>query len=100
MAKYKYGKYHTSYFCGGSNIDLGLIMCEENIVILSILQKYALHLYHMYLLFPWMYGTEAVIFQHLYWTVIRDNVWKEVTNCDNSQLTKRPNIKYGKLPDK
>ena len=42
--------------------------------------------------------TEAMIHQHLYWTDIRDAVWKEVSNCDTSQRTKLSNDKYGKLP--
>ena len=37
MAKYKEGMYHKSSFRGGSNVDLILKMCEDNIVILSIL---------------------------------------------------------------
>ena len=44
--------------------------------------------------------TEAMIRQHLYWTDIRDAVWKEVTNYDTCQRTKQSNKKYGKLPAK
>ena len=44
--------------------------------------------------------TEAMIFQHLYWPDIRNAVWKEVTNCDTCERTKRSNKKYGKLPAK
>ena len=36
-AKYDMGMYHKGYFCGGSNINIKLIMCEDNIVITSIL---------------------------------------------------------------
>ena len=32
MDEYKNGTYHTYSFCGGSNIDLNLIMCEDNII--------------------------------------------------------------------
>ena len=32
-AKYKYGRYHKGSFCGGSNIDINLIRCKDNIVI-------------------------------------------------------------------
>ena len=39
MDKYKDGAYHTGSFCGGINIDANLIICEDNIVILFILQK-------------------------------------------------------------
>ena len=31
--------YHKGYFCGGSNIDLSLITCEDKIVIPPIIQK-------------------------------------------------------------
>ena len=44
--------------------------------------------------------TEAIIFQHLYWPVIRKYAQKEVTNCDTCHRTKRRNKKYGKLPAK
>ena len=63
-AKYNVGTYQKRFFCGGSNIYLNLITCNDNIVILSILQSYVLRWYHIYLLHPGMDGTEAIIFQH------------------------------------
>ena len=39
IAKYRDGTNHKGYFCGGSNIYLKLIMCDDNIVILSKLQS-------------------------------------------------------------
>ena len=65
VAKYEYGMYHKGYFCGGSNIDLNLIMCEDNIFIPSKLQSYVLPWYHLYLLYPVMDIMEAIIRQHL-----------------------------------
>ena len=88
MAKYKNGMYHKGYFSGGSNTDIKLITCNNNIVILSKIQGYVLHWYHMYILHPGMDRTEAIIFQHLYWPNIRYVVHKEVTNCDTCQRTK------------
>ena len=44
--------------------------------------------------------TEAMICQRFYLPDIRDDVRKEVTNCDTCQHTKWSKIKYGKLPDK
>ena len=44
--------------------------------------------------------TKAMIFKHLYWTIISNTVRKKVTNCDNCQVTKLSNIKYGKLSAK
>ena len=61
IAKYKNSIYHKGYFRGGSNIDLSLIMCKDNIVIPSILQSYVLHWYHIYLLHPGMDRTKAMI---------------------------------------
>ena len=66
LDKYKEGAYQTGYFCGGCNIYLSLITCEDNISIPSILQSYVLHWYHTYLLHTLMDIMEAVIFQHLY----------------------------------
>ena len=98
IAKYKNGMYHRGYFCGGSNIYIKLIKCEDKIIIMSKLQKFVLHWYHTYLLHPGMYITEVLIWQHLYCTGIRPAIWKEVTNSDTCQCTKWPNKKYGKLP--
>ena len=85
IAKYKYGMYHKGYFCGGSNIYLKLIMCKDNIVILSKLQSYVLYWYHTYLFHPGMDRMEVMIFQHFYWPNIRNAVRKEVSNCDTCQ---------------
>ena len=67
LAKYKDGTYQTGSFCGVSNINLNLITCDHNILIPSILQSYALHWYHIYLLHPGMDRTEAMIYQNLCW---------------------------------
>ena len=92
LAKYKMGMYHKYYFCGGINIYLNLIPCEDKIFITLILQSYILHWYRMYLFFTVMDITEAVILQHFYCLVIIESVQKEVTNCDTSQCKKRSNI--------
>ena len=88
MAKYKYGAYHKDYFCGGNNIDLNLIMCEDKIFVSPIIQRYVLHWYHTYLLHPGIDITGAMIYQHMYWPGIREPIHKEVNNCDNYQRTK------------
>ena len=54
-------------------------MCKDNIFIYSIIQKYVLHWYHMYLIHPGMDRTEAMICHHLYWSIIRNVVREEVT---------------------
>ena len=82
MAKYENCIYKTSSFCGGSNIHLNLITCEDKIVIMSILKTYVLHWYYMYLLHPGMY---------LYWPGIRKPARKELINCDTCQHKKRSN---------
>ena len=43
MDKYENGTYQKKSFRGGSNIDLKLIMCKDNIVIPSKIQSYVLH---------------------------------------------------------
>ena len=65
-------------------------MCEDKIVIPSIIQSYILHWYHKNLLHPVIYITESMIFQYLYWPGITRAVWKEETNYDTYQ---RKNIK-------
>ena len=88
MEKYKEGKYKTGYFCGGNNIYLNLITCEDKIVIPPILQSYVLHWYHTYLLHPGMDRTEAMNIQHLYCHGIIKSVQKQVTNYDTCQRKK------------
>ena len=46
-----------------------------------------------------MYIMKAMICQHLYWPDIIGSVFKEVTNFDTCQRTKRSKKKYGKLQD-
>ena len=75
--------------------NLNLIMCEDNNVILSKLQSYVLHWYHIYLLYPLMDRMEDIICQCLYWTGIIYAVRKEVTNFDTCQCIERSNKKYG-----
>ena len=75
-------------------------MCEYKIVIPSKLQSYVLHWYHTYLLCPVMDITEVMIRHNLHWPGIVPAIWKEVTNCETFQRTKRSNKKYGKLPAK
>ena len=43
IAKNNNGMYHKGYSCGGSNIDVRLIMCKDEIFITSIIQNYVLH---------------------------------------------------------
>ena len=87
-AKYEMGRYHKVSFCGGKNIYLNLITCEDNIFIPSILQSYVLHWYHTYLFHPGVDRTEVMIRQHLYWPGIRKSVRKEVTNYGTCQRIK------------
>ena len=72
MDKYEDGTYQFFYFCGGSNIDLNLRTCEDNIFIPSIIQSYVLHWYYIYILHPVMDRMEAVTLQHFYWPGIRN----------------------------
>ena len=100
MDKYKDTMHHKGSFSGVSNIYYILITCEDKIVIPEIIQSYVLHWYHMYILCTGIDRTEGMIFQYLYWTGIRNAVWKEVNNCDTCQRMKRLNIEYGQLISK
>ena len=98
--KYTTSTYQNVSFCGGTNIDLKLISCKDNIIIPSKLQRYVVHWYYTYIHHPGMDRTEAIIRQRLYWHGIIDAVQKEVPNCDTCKRTKWSNTKYGKLPYK
>ena len=87
-------------FRGGGNIDLKLITCEDNIVNPSKLQSCVLNWYHAYIIHPVMDITEAMIFQHLYFSDIIDVFQKEVNKCDTCQHTKKSNKNDDKLPTK
>ena len=76
MAKYYKSIHKTSYFHGGSIINMSLITCNDNIVIPLITQIYVLHWYHIYLLHTGIYRTEVMIFQHFYCLVIRNDFQK------------------------
>ena len=79
-------------------ISLNLITCEDKIIITSILQIYVLNWYNMYLLYPGIDRTQKTIFQHLYWSGIREAFQKKATNCGTCQGKKQK--KNGKLPSK
>ena len=91
MATYKNSKYKIGSSHGGSDISINLIMYEYNIVIFLILKSYVLNWYHKYLLHPGMDKTEAMILQHLYLAVIRNDAQKKVKNCDTCQRIKWSN---------
>ena len=46
--------YQKGSFCGGINININLITCEDNIFIPAIFQGFVLNWYHTYLLHPVM----------------------------------------------
>ena len=43
MDKYEICRYKIGPFCGGSNTNLNLITCNDNIVVPFILQRYVLY---------------------------------------------------------
>ena len=43
LAKYEIGMYQQGSSCGGINIYIKLITCEDNIAILPIIQSYVLY---------------------------------------------------------
>ena len=62
-AKYTTCNYQKSSFCGGSNIDLKIITCKDEIGITSKLKSYVVHLYHTYLLHPGIDRMEASFYK-------------------------------------
>ena len=90
-AIYKLGQCKKYYFPRESSIHLNLITCEYNIFILSMLQRYIIHWYYIFILHPGMDRTETIFCQHLYCPRIINSVWKEVTNCGTCQHTKWSN---------
>ena len=102
MAKYDKGMYKTSYFRGGSNMNINIIKCEDKISIPLIIQRYISHWYHTYLLHPVMDRMEEMIFHHLYWTGIIKPIRMEVNSCDtcqckNSQIKNMVNYHLRKM---
>ena len=85
------GKFNTGYFTGGTNIYLNLITYIDKMIIQSILQRYVFHWYHTHLALPGMHIMESMTHNNVWWTGIRNDVHKEVTNCDTWQRTKRLN---------
>ena len=65
LAKYKEGTYQKGIFGGGSNININLITCEDDIVILSIIKSCIFNWYHIYLLHSGMDRIVAMIYQHV-----------------------------------
>ena len=66
-------------------------MCQDKIVITSIIRSHVLYWYHTYLFDTEMNRTEEIMNQHLLWNGIRKSAQKEVTNCDTCQRTNLPN---------
>ena len=89
MARYKTSKYKSGYFCGGIHIYFNLVIYEDKFYIPLIIQSFALHRYHMYILNPEMYIMERFIHQNIYCHVIRESIQKgginailsDVQNC-------------------
>ena len=93
MAKYYQGMYKNGSFCGGSNININLIICEGKIIIPLMLQIYVLKRYNTYLLHPGMDRREEIICQHFYWHGNKKYVFKEVSKCDTFLIYKNGQIK-------
>ena len=64
MGNLKCAKYKKGSFCGDRN-TIELVTYISKIEIPHKLQKYVLKWYHMYILHPGLYRTEAMVLQHL-----------------------------------
>ena len=99
LAKLKHAKYHSKMFCGGG-ISTQLICRSDKIVMPTIIQKYAVSWYHMYLLYPGMDCTEATIGQNWYWPNIRNDIRIQIKVFISCHRNKKQVLKYDHLPAK
>ena len=74
-------------------------MCEDEIIIMSTLQKYIFNWYHNYFLHPVMDRMEEIIWQHLCWTSTNQVFRNYASNCDTCQRKQLLNQKFGEVPD-
>ena len=100
MSKLKDNNQYTlNMFCGGGKIRQ-LIVKDKKIVVPDILQSRFVQWYHESLCHPGRDRTEQTIKQHFTWKNLKLDVGKACKKCKLCQLTKKKNIKYGKLPPK
>ena len=89
MAKLKCATYKRGYFCEGKYINFNLLMCKNNIAIMSKLQRYIVIWYNSYILHYVLDKMEAVIFKKLYWPRLIKAIQGDVIICDTFQRTKQ-----------
>ena len=92
--------YELDSFHGVRNNDFSRVICKDKFVVLLKLQRYAVTLYHMYILNTILYQTKSTIHQYIYYNNQRKYVRKEASSCDTDQCTKQSTIKYNTFPVK
>ena len=91
--------YSLNIFRGGGK-ERKVICKNDKIVIPKMLQERIVQWYHTTLCHPGETRTEQTIRQNFTWTNLRETVHKVCSKCPTCQVTKRNNVKYGKLPEK
>ena len=91
--------YHKATFRGGDK-DYELICHKGKISLPPVLQQKTVDWYHSILCHPGTTRTEATIRQHFDWKGLRTMVIATCRKCNNCQMAKVTNQKYGKLPAK
>ena len=87
QAKLTCAKYQRGYFCGDRD-TIELLTYENKNRYSTAIPKYILD------------RTEAMICQHLFWSGIIADLYKEFMNYDTFQCTKQSTKMYGKFPPK
>jgi hypothetical protein len=91
--------YSLNIFCGGGK-ERKVICRNDKIVIPKMLQEQIVQWYHTTLCHPSETRTEQTIRQNFTWTNLRNTVHQVCSKCPTCQITKRNNVKYGKIPEK
>ena len=77
-----------------------LICVKDKIVDPKLLQKHVIDWYHTLLCHLGISWTEGTIFQHLWWSGMREQINKYVRACPTCQLNKCKHKTYRHLPPK
>ena len=98
-ARGKNSKLSMKDFHGGGK-TFRLLTYKDKIVIPAELQQQTIEWYHNTLLHPGANRTEKTIRQNFTFKNLTKKVEETCQKCHTCQLTKRLNLKYGKLPEK
>mgnify|MGYP003331710574 CR=1 FL=1 len=89
--------YAIQNFHGGGNTRQ-LICKDGKIVIPSLLQSHVIEWYHTVLCHPGHTRMEETIWQHFYWSSMREDIRQAVKKCHICQTTKQASSNFGHIP--